>query len=55
MAVEKKYVETPLMKQYYDFKALSVLTKTFYVGDRQVSSYSRARGISTVSFNIIEQ
>ena len=21
MAVEKKYVETPLMKQYYDFKA----------------------------------
>lgn len=41
--------------QYYDYKALAFQTKAFYVGDRQVSSYSRARGISTVSFNIIEQ
>jgi hypothetical protein len=41
--------------QYYDYKALANLTKTFYVGDRQVSSYNRTRGISTISFNIIEQ
>ena len=41
--------------QYYDYKALTFLTKRFYVGDRTVSSYNRAKGISTISFNIIEQ
>lgn len=44
-----------LSVQYYDYKSMSFLTKTFYVGDRQVTSYNRRRGISTVSFNIIEQ
>lgn len=40
---------------YYDYKALGFQTKTFYVGDRSVSSYNRARQISSISFNIIEQ
>lgn len=40
---------------YYDYKALAFHTKTFYVGDRQVTSYNRLKGISTISFNIIEQ
>ena len=40
---------------YYDYKALAFQTKTFYVGDRQVTSYNRLKGISTISFNIIEQ
>ena len=40
---------------YYDYKASGFLTKTFYVGDRQVVSYSRARQLSTITFNIIEQ
>lgn len=40
---------------YWDYKAHSYLTKTFYVGDRSVSSYSRILDIASVSFNIIEQ
>lgn len=40
---------------YYDYKADSFLTKRFYVGDRQVTSYNRTLGYSTLSFNIIEQ
>ena len=40
---------------YYDYKALAYVTKTFYVGDRNVSSHNRAMGIGTISFNIIEQ
>ena len=40
---------------YYDYKAMAFQTKTFYVGDRQVTSYNRLNGISTISFNIIEQ
>lgn len=41
--------------QYYDYKAMAFLTKTFYVGDRQVTTYNRAKGISTLAFNIIER
>lgn len=40
---------------YYDYKAMGFQTKTFYVGDRTVSSYSRINNIATISFNIIEQ
>jgi hypothetical protein len=40
---------------YYDYKAMAFQTKTFYVGDRQVTSYNRVLGIGTISFNIIEQ
>lgn len=40
---------------YYDYKAMAFQTKTFYVGDRQVISYNRLKGISTISFNIIEK
>ena len=40
---------------YYDYKALTNLTKRFYVGDRSVTSYSRRLGIGTISFNVIEQ
>ena len=40
---------------YYDYKALAFQTKRFYVGDRSVTSYNRTLGISTVTFNIIEQ
>ena len=40
---------------YFDYKANTFLSKTFYVGDRTVSAYNRRKGISTVSFNIIEQ
>ena len=41
--------------KYFDYKANGFLTKTFYVGDRSVSSYNRAMKIGTISFNIIEQ
>ena len=41
--------------KYYDYKAMGFLTKTFYVGDRSVTSYSRVKKIGTISFNIIEQ
>lgn len=41
--------------KYYDYKAQGFLTKTFYVGDRSVTSYNRALGIGTIAFNIIEQ
>lgn len=40
---------------YYDYKSMAFVTKNFYVGDRQVSSYNRAKGISTIAFNIIER
>jgi hypothetical protein len=40
---------------YYDYKAMAFQTKTFYVGDRSVTSYNRKLKISTISFNIIEQ
>lgn len=40
---------------YYDYKSMAFLTKTFYVGDRNVTSYNRVLGIATISFNIIEQ
>ena len=40
---------------YWDYKANAFLTKTFYVGDRQVTTYNRRQGLSSVSFNIIEQ
>jgi len=40
---------------YWDYKEMQFLTKRFYVGDRTVSAYSRAKKISTISFNIIEQ
>lgn len=40
---------------FYDYKDLTFLTKRFYVGDRTVSTYSRLNGISTISFNVIEQ
>ena len=41
--------------KYYDYKVNGFLTKTFYVGDRSVTSYNRVMGIGTISFNIIEQ
>lgn len=41
--------------KYKDPKAAAFLTKTFYVGDRSVSSYNTRLGLWTVSFNIIEQ
>ena len=40
---------------YYDYKAMAFQTKTFYVGDRSVTSYNRTKGIGTIAFNIIEQ
>ena len=40
---------------YYDYKAQGYQTRTFYVGDRSVSTYSRILGKSTITFNIIEQ
>ena len=41
--------------QYFDYKEMSFQTKTFYVGDRSVNAYNRARQISDIQFNIIEQ
>ena len=41
--------------QYYDYKTAAFKTSKFYVGDRQVTTYSRKLGISTLAFNIIEQ
>lgn len=40
---------------YFDYKEMGFQTKTFYVGDRSVSSYNRTKHISTIAFNIIEQ
>jgi hypothetical protein len=51
LAFQPEYINV----SYYDYKALAYQTKRFYVGDRNVSSYNRAKGISTISFNIIEQ
>ena len=50
-AFQPEYVSV----EYYDYKALAFQTKTFYVGDRSVTSYNRAMKLSTISFNIIEQ
>lgn len=50
-AFQPEYVSV----NYYDYKAMAFQTKTFYVGDRTVSSYNRVKHISTISFNIIEQ
>ena len=41
--------------EYYDYKSMAYVTKTFYVGDRSVTSINRGMTISTISFNIIEQ
>jgi len=40
---------------YFDYKSNAYLTKTFYVGDRTVESYSRVLDIGTITFNIIER
>ena len=50
-AFNPEYIEV----EYLDPYANGWTTKTFYVGDRTVSSYSRIKGIGTISFNIIEQ
>ena len=39
---------------YYDYR-IGYTTKRFYVGDRKVESYSRARGLGTIAFNVIER
>lgn len=41
--------------KYFDYKSNDFLTKEFYVGDRSVEAYSRARKMGTISFNIIER
>lgn len=41
--------------EYWDYKAMAFQTKTFYVGDRTVSAYSRVKKYSTIEFNIIER
>ena len=50
-AFQPEYIEV----KYFDYKSNDFLTKTFYVGDRAVSAYSRAKKIGTISFNIIER
>ena len=50
-AFQPQYIDV----KYFDYKSNDFLTKTFYVGDRSVVAYSRARKMSTISFNIIEQ
>ena len=50
-AFQPEYVSV----ECYDYKALAYTTKTFYVGDRTVTTYNRKKTISTISFNIIEQ
>ena len=40
---------------HWDYKQMQFLTKTFYVGDRTVTSHNRVMQIGTVTFNIIEQ
>lgn len=44
-----------LSVQYFDYKSNAYLTKTFYVGDRTVESYSRILDVGTITFNIIER
>lgn len=44
-----------LSVEYFDYKSNAFLTKTFYVGDRSVESYSRVLDIGTITFNIIER
>ena len=51
LAFQPEYINV----RYYDYKAMAFQTKRFYVGDRSVTSYNRTKGISTISFNIIEQ
>jgi len=50
-AFNHEYIEV----QYFDYKDNAFVTKTFYVGDRNVKTYSRRLGYSTLTFNIIEQ
>lgn len=50
-AFNHEYIEV----QFFDYKTNAFSTKTFYVGDRSVRTYSRRLGLSTLSFNIIEQ
>ena len=50
-AFQPQYIDV----RYYDYRTKSFQTKEFYVGDRSVTSHNRTRGISTVSFNIIER
>lgn len=40
---------------YWDYEQQANVTKTFYVGDRTVTSHSRALNLCTISFNIIER
>jgi len=51
IAFQPEYISV----KYFDYKAMDYMTKTFYVGDRSVSSYSRVKKIGTISFNIIER
>lgn len=51
VAFQPEYINV----NYYDYKALGFVTKRFYVGDRNVSSYSRAKHVATIAFNIIER
>ena len=41
--------------QYFDYKSMGYETKTFYVGDRSVTAYNRAKQLCTIAFNIIER
>lgn len=50
-AFNHEYLEV----MHFDYKANAFATKTFYAGDRTASTYNRRRGLSTLSFNIIEQ
>lgn len=50
-AFDPEYIDV----KYYDYKSKAVVSKTFYVGDRQVTTYNRVQKLSTISFNIIEQ
>lgn len=50
-AFQPEYIDI----NYFDYKSNGFVTKRFYVGDRKVESYSRARQIGTISFNVIEQ
>ena len=50
-AFQPQYIDV----RYYDYRTKSFQTKEFYVGDRSVTSHNRTRGISTISFNIIER
>lgn len=51
IAFQPQYIDV----EFFDYKSLTFLTREFYVGDRQVTSYNRTLGIGTISFNIIER